>query len=89
MFFTLMLYVWSSETILFPGEKQGENKKDFILRAYNEIIDQKFPNTPLLNWVQALIGGLLSKLIEALVVKMKANNSDMEGLKKQIGEFFS
>jgi hypothetical protein len=85
--FTLILYVWSAESILFPGEKQGESKKDFVLREFNAVFDAKLPNVPLIDTIQALLSGLLGRVIDWLVAKLKTSG-DMKKLEEMIAGFF-
>lgn len=87
-FFTLLLYVWTAETIQFPGEKQGEAKKDFVIREFNSIVDTKFPNTPLVDFFQGLLAKALGAVIDWLVAKLKAEGS-MDQLQKELAGFFS
>lgn len=88
LFFTLMLYLWTSEVILFPGEKQGEDKKSFVLSKFNELVDEKLPNIPWIDAIQAMISKLLSDVIDKLVAKMKAQ-ADLAKLQAEIAAFFS
>lgn len=85
--FTLILYIWSAESILLPGEKQGEAKKDFVLREFNAVFDAKLPNVPLVDTIQALLSTLLGKLIDWLVAQLK-KSGDMAKLQAEITSFF-
>jgi len=87
MFFTLILYIWTAENIEFPGEKQGENKKDFVLREFNAVVDSKLPNVPFVDAIQSLFSNLLGRLIDWAVEKLK-QNADYNKLQAEILSFF-
>ncbi len=87
-FFTLMLYIWTADWIIFPGEKQGEQKKDFVLREYDELIDAKFPNVPWIDFIQAIVKKLLGKWIDWIVSQLN-KNGDMKKLQAEVLGFFS
>lgn len=86
-FFILLLYIWVAETVEFPGEKQGELKKDYVLREFNQFVDSKFPNTPLVDFVQSWVSAALGKLIDYLVMKL-AKEGSFEKLKAELYSFF-
>lgn len=87
VFFTLLLYIWVAETVEFPGEKKGELKKDYVLREFNTFVDAKFPDTPLVNFIQSWVSSALSKLIDYLVMKL-AKEGSFEKLKGELAAFF-
>lgn len=85
--FCVILYIWSADTIEFPGEKQGEDKKKFVLRSFNEVVDAKLPNIPLVDTIQALISGFLGQFIDWAVAQLK-KNADYVALQNEITGFF-
>lgn len=87
LFFTVMLYIMVAEVVEFPGEKQGESKKDFILRSFNEGVDARFPNTPWIDMIQAMLSKALSALIEYLLAKAKAEGG-LDKVKTEVLNFF-
>lgn len=85
--FTAMLYILVAEVVEFPGEKQGEAKKDFILRSFNEGVDSKFPNTPWIDFIQAWVSKAIGKLVDWLVAKAKAEGG-LDKIKAEVLSFF-
>lgn len=88
LLFTVLLYIWTTEAILFPGEKQGEPKKEYVLNQFNKLVDEKLPNIPWVDAIQAMISNLLSSVIDKLVAKMRAEG-DMTQLQRMLADFFS
>lgn len=87
-FFVLLLYIWTNDAILFPGEKQGQAKKNYLLEKFDAAADKFLPDIPLVNSIQAALKSLLGTWIDALVLKLKANADAVE-LQRMIADFFS
>lgn len=87
-FFVLLLYIWTNNAILFPGEKQGQAKKDYLLEKFDLAADKFLPDVPLVNSIQAALKSLLGTWIDALVAKLK-ENADAKALQAEIANFFS